>query len=293
MSVSSYAQATMPLQQKSRKAKVWMYDVDGVLVSLISKCADISLLDALVEQLLRGDIVTFNSGRSPMAIAQLVLFPLAQRLADMRLLSRVMIVGEKGGAWATSTAGALQINYEASLRVPLELKSAVAKLIKDPNFDEILEIERGKRTMVSVVKKRHVSLDVFQQVQARFVPVAQQCLCALGLDRLWKIDVVSDAIEIEPVSADKGKGAHRILHWLHDQGIRPTRIVAIEDSPSGIAMAEVIHQRQIPVEFVFVNSCPLPLPVYPFPVIRTELLYEQGTLEYLARPSHVCSSQSA
>lgn len=264
--------------------KVWMLDIDGVLVRLLSKCANEALIDILAQQVLRGEIVTFHSGRSPMVISELVLSLLERRIANKELLSRMMVVGEKGGAWANYTPdGTLHISFDTDLTVPLMLKSAMTELVEDRNFMDLIEIEGGKRTMVSVIKRKGVSLDTFQQVQARFAPLAEQCLADLGLNTAWKIDVVTDSIEIEPNSADKGKGAYRILRWLQDQGIRPQRIIAIEDSPSGIAMAEAVHQEQVPVEFVFTGSRPLPRRAYAFPVVHTERKYEQGTIEYLTR----------
>ncbi len=263
---------------------VWMFDVDGVLVSLISKCADELLITILAERLHRGDLITFNSGRSPMAIANLVLSLLEQRIADRELLSRIMVVGEKGGAWANYLPdGTLQIVFDTDLTVPTMLKSAMHELVKTPDFIDLIEIEDGKRTMMSAVKQKGISLDAFQQAQAKFVPLAQQCLADLGLDRTWKIDPVSDSTEIEPWSANKGKGAYRIMGWLQDQGILPQRIIAIEDSPSGIAMAEMLASMAIPVEFVFTGPNPLPHRSYAFPIIHTERKYEEGTIEYLTR----------
>jgi hydroxymethylpyrimidine pyrophosphatase-like HAD family hydrolase len=268
--------------------KVWMFDVDGVLVSLLSKRADEALIDILAQQLREGDIVTFNSGRSPVAISQLVLSLLERRIANRKLLERMMIVGEKGGAWAHySSEGTLQIAFDPDLTVPFLLTSAMTELVEDQEFREVLEIESGKQTMLSVIKRKGVELQVFEHVQKRFVPLAEQCLADLGFHTAWKVDAVSDAIEIEPMSASKAKGASKILRWLCSQGIQPQRIIAIEDSPSGIAMAEAIHRERVLVEFVFTGSRPLPHRTYGFPIIYTTRKYEKGTFEYLA-----CHQQS-
>ncbi len=69
---------------------------------------------------------------------------------------------------------------------------------------------------------------------------------------------------------------------LYDS-IHTQHTITIEDSPSGIAMAEELHRHHMPVSFVFTGAQPLPTRSYAFPVICTERKYEQGTIEYLAQ----------
>jgi hypothetical protein len=262
----------------------WMLDVDGVLVSLISKRVEACLIEVLAHRLMAGELLTFNSGRSPDAIAELVLSFLEPRIPDKTLLSRIMVVGEKAGAWGWYTPdGALQVSFDPTLVVPCSLVSALRELLECAQFTDLMEIEHGKRTMISVIKRKGISLVAFQRAQTRFVPLAQACLTRLGFDTTWKIDSVSDSTEIEHKSASKGKGASRIMQWFHDEGHQPQRIIAIEDSPSGITMAEALHQAHLPVEFVFTGSVPLPERTYDFPIIRTRRTYVQGTIDYLAK----------
>lgn len=265
--------------------KAWMLDVDGVLISLLSKQVEERLIEILAQRLQQGEPITFNSGRSPLLIAELILSLLEPWIADRTQLSRVMVVGEKGGGWANYTPeGTLHVAFDTALAVPPRLKKTMHTLAEDPAFSDFMEIEGGKRTMMSIIKRRDVPLSVFQKSQAHFVYLARQHLADLGFHKAWKIDAVSDATEIEHMSAGKGKGAHRIMQWLqYDQGIWPEHTTIIEDSPSGIAMAEVLHQHHIPVSFVFTGTSPLPDRSYAFPIIRTEGKYEQGTIEYFAQ----------
>lgn len=265
--------------------KAWMLDVDGVLISLLSKRVEEHLIELLAHRLILGEPITFNSGRSPLFIAELILSLLEPWIADRTQLSRVMVVGEKGGGWANYTPeGTLHVAFDTALVVPPLLKKAMNTLVGDPAFSDLMEIEGGKRTMMSVIKRRDIPLGVFQQAQTRFVRLVREYLADLGLNKAWKIDAVSDATEIEHTSAGKGKGAHKIIHWLqHDQGIWPEQIIAMEDSPSGIAMAEALHRNHMPVAFVFTGTQPLPARSYAFPIIRTECKYEQGALEYFAQ----------
>lgn len=265
--------------------KAWMLDVDGVLISLLSKQVEERLIEILASRLQQGEPITFNSGRSPLFILEQILSLLEPWIADRTQLSRVMVVGEKGGGWANYTSeGTLRVAFDTVLAVPARLKKAMHTLATDPAFSDVMEIEGGKRTMMSIVKRRDVPLNVFQQVQVGFVYLARQHLADLGLNRAWKIDAVSDATEIEHMSAGKGKGAHRIMQWLqYDQGIWPEHTTIIEDSPSGIAMAEVLYRHHIPVSFVFTGTSPLPARSYDFPIIRTERKYEQGTIEYFTQ----------
>ena len=273
-----------------RVAQAWMLDVDGVLVSLLSKQVQEHLIEILADRLQQGEPVTFNSGRSPLSIAQVILSLLEAQLSDKTLLERVMVVGEKGGGWAYYTPdGVLHVAFEAALAVPSPIKLAISTLVDDAAFRPLMEIEAGKRTMISVVKRRDVPLPLFQQAQAGFAALAQQYLAQLGFP-LWKVDVVSDSTEIEHRNAGKGKGAQRIIHWLHyAQGIWPEHITVIEDSLSGIAMAEVLHQRQMPVSFVFTGPQHLPNYAYAFPIISTKKKYEQGAVEYFAQYQELSS----
>ncbi|HEU5383028.1 MAG TPA: hypothetical protein VFV38_47080 [Ktedonobacteraceae bacterium] len=280
----SFSSTNAPQKDVISVPRVWMLDVDGVLVSLLSKRAEERLIEIFAHRLMIGEPVTFNSGRSPVAIAELVLSHLEQQVADKTRLSRVMVVGEKAGAWADYLPnGTFQMAFDTTLVVPSILTSAMRGLVEDSAFIDLMEMEGGKQTMMSVIKRSGVPLDAFQQAQAKFVLLAQQRLADLGLTNAWKIDAVSDSTEIEHTSANKGKGAYRIMNWPHNQGIQSQHVIAIEDSPSGIAMAEALHRMQISVEFVFTGSQPLPSRTYAFPVIYTAQRYEQGTIEYLAQ----------
>lgn len=263
---------------------IWMFDVDGVLVSLLTKRANDILIDTLVHLLCRGDLITFNSGRAPMAVLELVLSRIEQQISNKTLLLNMMVVGEKGGAWAQYAPDyTLQIAFDTDLTVPRILSTEMRRLVLDTTFCDVVEIESGKHTMMSVIKQQNIPLEVFQRVQAEFVPLAQQCLADLNLAPTWKIDAVSDSIEIEQWGASKGKGATRIMRWLHTQGVEPRRVTTFEDSPSGISMAETIFQMKMPVEFVFTGTQPLPERTYGFPIVQTKHKYERGTLEYFAR----------
>lgn len=265
--------------------KAWMLDVDGVLISLLSKQVEEPLIEILAQRLRQGEPITFNSGRSPLFILEQVLSLLEPWVVDRTQLSRVMVVGEKGGGWATYTSeGTLHVAFDTALVVPAPLKKAMHTLAEDPAFSDFMEVEGGKRTMMSIIKRRDVPLNVFQQAQASFVYLARQQLTDLGLNLAWKIDAVSDATEVEHTSAGKGKGAHRIMQWLQDDlGIWPKHTTVIEDSPSGIAMAEVLYGYMMPVSFVFTGTSPLPNRPYAFPIIRTKRKYEQGTIEFFAQ----------
>jgi hydroxymethylpyrimidine pyrophosphatase-like HAD family hydrolase len=260
----------------------WMFDVDGVILSLITKRVDECILQMLAYLLYRGEPITFNSGGSPFAIAKAVLSPLEQYIGDRMLLSRVMVVGEKGGAWATyASDGILHVTFDTTLSVPYMLKAAIEELAQEPQFADLMEMDSGKRTMMSIVKRRGIPLALFHQAQSRFVQCAQACIADCRLSVSWKSDAVSDSIEIEHMSASKGKGARKIMQWMHRQGIRPQRMIAFEDSPSGVEMANVLHDLHVPVEFVFTGPQPL-VGSHAFPVIHTERKYEQGTREYLS-----------
>ncbi len=103
--------------------KGWMFDLDGVLINLrAKKVTERSLLEWLAWLITKGEPVTFNTGKTPEQANLHILRPLVHLIRDKRLLQRVMLVGEKGGAWATySLNGDLNISYDSHFSVPLLL----------------------------------------------------------------------------------------------------------------------------------------------------------------------------
>lgn len=259
-----------------------MFDLDGVLINLRAKrLTEVYLLEVLAECLAKGEPVTFNTGRSPEQAEQHILRPLTHLIKDERLLQRVMLVGEKGGAWANySQDGELLVSYDSRFSVPLLILETVSDLVQSPDFADLLEIEQ-KKTMLTLAMREGASFEAFQNIQGRVAWQLEQSLLCHGLASTWKVDVNGNAVEVEHVLAGKGLGAQRIIAWLRTQRISPFRIVAFGDSISDLAMAEELSAC-FPIEFIFVGSSDIAETAYTFPITRTQARYELGTLEYLS-----------
>jgi hypothetical protein len=259
----------------------WVFDLDGVLHT--KRVQETQLLEVLAECLAKGEPVTFNTGRSPEQVEEHILRPLAHLVKDERLLQRVMLVGEKGGAWASYTPdGELHVSYDLRFSVPLLFLATVSDLVQFSDLTHLLEIEQGKKTMLTLAMREGVSFEAFQKIQGHVASLLQQCLICYGLEATWKVDVNGNAIEVEHRQAGKGLGAQRIITWLRAQHIYPARMVAFGDSISDLAMAEELS-TSFPIEFIFVGSSDITEAAYTFPIIRTQSRYELGTIEYLSR----------
>ncbi len=264
-------------------SQAWMVDLNGILMGLVTKRTEEILLEEFAGCLNRGELLAFHSDRTPVAIADAIVSPLEERISDRDVRERIIGIGENGGAWATyASDGQLQFAFDPTLSVPVQLAAAIEELVRDPAFEPLLFLERGRRTMLNISRHPGIPLPFFQQIQPQFARLAQQCLDHLGLAASWKIERVSNAIEIRHRSANKGKGAQRSMQWWRQHGLHPKEVIAIDESASGLAMAEVLSSIGVPVTFVFTGWQALPR-TCAFPLIQTQRKCEQGMIEYFAQ----------
>lgn len=262
-------------------ARGWVFDLDGVLINLRTKrVTEECVIGMLAERLECGEPVTFNTGRSPGQAFEHILRPLACLVDDERLLKHVMIAGEKGGAWATYEPGrGLHVSFDPRFSLPPMLLEEVQRLILSSDYADVVEIEQGKQTMISLVVPEGGSFELFQKAQGNIAALLQHYLTVHDFASTWKVDVNGSAVEIEHRLAGKGLGAQRIITWMQAQRICPSQVIAFGDSLSDLPMGDVLSHH-FPVEFVFVGASEIVDSVYTFP-IKMQGRYEHGTIEYL------------
>ena len=270
----------------------WFLDVDGPVTDPERKrVTRPQVLDELVTRLHAGEPVILNTGRSLAWVLDHVVAPLRQRCLvagldpDALMRDRFCVVGEKGGALAAYRGdGALVLEHDRRLAVPVELRAAIARLV-DAGHGRTMFVDAGKETMVSVEMADGLDVAAYRPAQQIFAAELQDLVASLGLgDGRVRIDVTRIAVDVQHPRAGKALGAERGLAWLRARGVAIDRAVCIGDSPSDIEMADATHARGIDTEFVFVGGDPeAGLRRRPFRVRVTRGRMEAGTAELLAR----------
>lgn len=239
-----------------------LYDIDGVLTSPFTKKLDPLLLKDISEQLIAGEYLAFNTGRSPSWVLDEVVAPLIKELGPEHqdCLERLFIAAEKGAVWISyGVNGGLKAAYESELLVDLSVSQVVQShllTVENPR----LRIDYSKETMLSVEffpevgKEPAAEFEIFLKQREELEKVISSHLNATGLDATFRIDLTQIALDVENVRAGKDLGAERILKWLTSKDIAPDHVTTYGDSKSDIAMAAHLHAAGISVQHVHVGK---------------------------------------
>ncbi len=123
-----------------------------------------------------------------------------------------------------------------------------------------------------------------RSVLENFIAVAEKGGCWVTFDKDGTMREHRDDSISVPVG--KGFATERILDLLKKKGIKPKQFIAFGDSPSDIAMAEKLHERNLSFTFIFVdNKGELKGREHPFPIVYTKNRFDKGTLEFLGEHS--------
>jgi hypothetical protein len=270
----------------------WFLDVDGPVSDPERKrVTRPRVLDELVLRLEHGEPVILNTGRSLAWVLDHVVAPLRQRCLvagldpDALMRDRFAVVGEKGGALATYRAdGALVLEHDRRLAVPLEVRAAVARLVES-GHGAAMFVDAGKETMVSVEMADGLDVATYRPAQAAFTAELTALLDDLGMGGgQVRVDATRIAVDVQHPRAGKALGAERGLAWLRSRGVRATRAVCVGDSASDIEMADATHAAGLATEFVFVGAdLDAAFRHRPYRVTVTRGHMERGTEEILVR----------
>jgi len=262
---------------------VLIFDVDGVLTHPSEKkVTEQGLFSQLINRLEVGEPLILNTGRAVDFIFKRIIDPIEQLAGNKQLLKNLFVVGEKGAVSVQyDNVGKRTECVDRSISIPKALQTEVKQLVEN-EFSDVVFYDVTKKTMISIEMLDGLSIDEFKQKQGDLNNKLHELLVQHGLSAEYKIDSTRIATDVENRHVGKGLGVQKALKWLAEQKIKSERFITFGDSPSDVAMAEELHQRGLPVEFVFVGEkVLLANKKLDFPVFYTTGQCEIGTMEYL------------
>jgi hypothetical protein len=144
-----------------------------------------------------------------------------------------------------------------------------------------------KRTMISVEMKKGVKVSDFAPIQQELIPELEDLVQQHGVDQEIGVDGTRIATDIAHHRTGKALGADRVLDWLTQNQIDPSRhqFITIGDSASDVQMAYRLAEEGLPVQFVYVGESEqldkLRAANPPFEIVGTQGHCDVGTLEFL------------
>lgn len=249
-----------------------LFDVDGTLTDPIEKkVVNPEVYDEFIDRLAAGEAIGLNTGRSVKWVEGNFMQPLVQRMRERdiepSILERMIVVGEKGGTWATYDANGLaSYGRNDKLAIPATTKKAVRKLI-DEKYADAMFFDDTKETMISVEMRDGYNMTDFSSRQAELQTELQQILAQKDSERAGDkamqnsdliIDATTIATDIQSKHVGKDLGSARFLEFLEARHITPrgAAIDAYGDSPSDLAMASHLKRLGLHAQFVYVGPEP-------------------------------------
>lgn len=229
-----------------------LLDVDGPIASPIERRIAIdSIVSDLLTLAAAGIPIAFITGRSDEFMREDVVAPLVAAGLDAQ--SHVFGVFEKGGCWAPVTPQGLgELEVDDLVAVPEALRIAVESLARE-HYADTMFVDEGKRVMISLEQNTDVSAAVYREAQLRFIAEVERIMTELAVGVGFRIDPTIISVDVESVSLDKDRGAHRALEWFAARGVSAERWWSVGDSRSDYLMADAVHARGIPVAHVDVR----------------------------------------
>lgn len=282
--------------------RAFLLDVDGVITNPTEKkVTEEALFGFLETNLIMGNPVALNTGRSNEWMIERVINPLNERLKDKTVLKNFFAVGEKGLTWASFTPegeliqgvfdreGSLQEGFDLTAFLEnetiehfLRLNSEAKRLI-DNKYSHSTFFDTTKKAMVSTEMKDGYDQPNYAKEQVGFTQELNELLKREGLSGKFKVDPTTIATDIQIPEAGKHLGARRILDWLKSKNVNPKHFITVGDSSSDLEMADELNTQGKSVDFYYVNP-KKPLSVEkPYPIHTSEAEFGRGTLEVLQK----------
>ena len=261
----------------------WIFDIDGVVTNPTKKkVKKLQILDHIAKRLQQGEPVIFNTGRSLPWTIDRVINQLLERVNDKRVLENLFAAGEKGGTWLTfGQDGKIQQHKDGSISIPSSLQQKIKDLIEQ-RYSHSMFYDETKQTMISIEMHDNYDLKKYKKDQEFLKNELKNLLREYDPKKRLKLDPTTIAIDIEDKHVGKGFALERILNWLKQKKTKPKKFTAIGDSKGDIKMAEKLHEKKLPFEFIFVGSkSELRGIKSNFPATYTQKRFDEGTLEYL------------
>ncbi|MBI4096755.1 MAG: HAD hydrolase family protein [Candidatus Levybacteria bacterium] len=260
----------------------WVFDADGVIVDLSEKKTESKILDFIAGRLKLEEPVAFNTGRSVAWMIDQVINPLLARIKDKRILRRLFVSGEKGGAWFTiNTDGSKNIQIDESLRISDSLHEKIQNFIAETSPEALGEYEK-KLTMISFEMTTGFSYEKFKIIQKKLTQEINELVKRTGLRDDLRVDPTRAAIDIENQRVGKGFAMGIILQWMKEMELTPQKIITFGDSKSDFEMAQKAYKKGFQTEFVYVGGDTTFKNIKTeIPIIIPKSKFEKGTLEFL------------
>jgi hypothetical protein len=266
----------------------WLLDVDGTVTHPQTKLlVEESLLSSFTHLLVSGEVISFNSGRSPAWVVERVITPLrkymGEKLWDM-VSPRVTVVGGKGTVWVQTWKinGEFEEGEDRSFLLPDDFRNDVKKLTDE--YARSMYFDETKTIIATVEMLDGYNLADYEKDQKEFVTRLRNLVMEYALEDKIGVDPTRIAVDIEPLRAGKGLGTEQSIRILKDRGFVACEWIVIGDSPSDYEASEYLAQHSIPVRFVYVgNIHELKRNTSSFPIEETTEHFDKGTIEYLKK----------
>jgi hypothetical protein len=209
-----------------------------------------------------------------------VVSPLLKRTDDGTILANLFVSGEKGSMRIIfDEKGEMERHKDETVSIPKDLQKKVKHLV-DTEFSASMFYDDTKETLMTIEMKDNYPFDEFSKQQEVLAEKLKELLRKNDPDELLRIDITTNAIDIENIHLGKGFAIERILKWLDGKNIMAQRFVVMADSFSDFSMPEKLNDLGKRVDFVYLGKNPVNQ-LYPFPVIKPKDIFGKGALEAL------------
>jgi hypothetical protein len=264
----------------------FLLDVDGTITNPQTKqLEERSIVHSLTQLLTAGEIIGFNTGRSPRWVVNRVIVPLRRFMGEdvwKTVNSRIVVMGGKGTIWVGSWGqdGAFEEGGDQTLMLPQDFRNAMKKLTDE--FSRSMSYDTTKTTLVTAEMLDGYDVSEFAKDQKEYVSRLRQLVIEHSLEGKVRIDLMRISIDVQPIHAGKGLGAKQTIRLLKDRGFVVDGWIVIGDSPSDYAAPEYLADHGLPVRFVYVGDIhDFDSKKPPFPIEGTDKPCDKGTAEFL------------
>src|SRR5258708_2494031 len=235
--------------------KAYLFDVDGVLSDPVAKqVTEEGLFDQIIRLLQHEQPVALNTGRSTDWLVERFVTKLIEKTSTTALLSRFIVIGEKGGTWIKfDEKGAMHYGKAKDIAMPERINSEVEALVKQKYSDSMF-FDATKETMLSVEMLDGFSIDTFHQRRQAFLEELKNILEKEGLLDRYKIDPSNISTDVENMHAGKALGTNRFMQFLQEINVEPQEFETFGDSKSDFEMSDELHKQGKQVKMIYVGD---------------------------------------
>lgn len=269
--------------------KMWVFDIDGVLTNPETKRIEhTEILKIISEQLIAGNIIAFNSGRSAEWVQSIIINPLKEAI-----VSRVKNLSPLANLLTICEMGNVSVGYDENGEpvkkllenntIPKNLQQTIRDLVSNV-YHEVMFVDESKEVILTVEMRENSSIKEFQKKQEEFATEIGIIIKNYHPFLHVRPSSTTIAIDIKPIKSGKDLGAEKILEWYQQKvGVEKSiNFICFGDSLSDFEMSDYFHQKNQKTEFVYVGTHNEKI-AKNYPVHTTSEKYAEGTLEFLKK----------